>query len=59
LHTAGVTIVIFEHACGVWMVYPIVTAQGNIKGWGHTNKSKSTNEHELSWKNGPVIKVVL
>jgi len=21
------------------------TAQGNIKEWGHTNKSKSTNEH--------------
>jgi len=22
------------------------TAQGNIKEWGHTNKSKSTNEHK-------------
>jgi len=22
------------------------TAQGNIKEWGHINKSKSTNEHK-------------
>jgi len=22
------------------------TAQGNIKEWGHTNKSKSTSEHK-------------